>query len=340
MTVDEVVRYTAKRLVELLERELEHRKQKLLDELHRKTLVQIFIENRIYKRIEQCKTYEAVTKAVLDGVNKFRDQLRRDVTMEDVEMLLGVRIKRISLFDINKSRSDIDDIVKQLDEVNKNLGQLTKYAIAYLKKLIKDHKDAFPRRTKITSFEEVELRELTANELSMRWDRDNGYFGSQVDGELQFKCSSLDKLIFVWGDGRYKLMTPPDKLFVDRNLVYVAPFDRDKVMTLVYTHHGVAYFKKFTFGGTIMNREYRCTLDPAEITLFEDQPVEELYVKYAPVKNLRIKQQLFDVRDALVKGAKAKGNQMTVKKIRALSTEQPRGWDTSDDAPKGAMVKL
>lgn len=338
MNVEEVVRYTAKRLVILLERELEHEKQKLLDELHRKTLVQIFIENRIYKNIEQCKTYEAVTQAVFDGVNKFRKQLRRDVTLEDVEMLLGVRIKRISLFDINKSKSEIDDIVHALDEVNKNLGRLTQYAIGYLKTLIKQYKDAFPRRTRIAQFETVELRELTANELTMRWDKDSGYFGSQVDGEAVFKCSSLDKLIFVWDDGRYKLTTPQDKVFVDHNLLYAAVFDRDRVMTAVYVHHGVAYFKKFAFGGTIMNRDYSCTLDDSKIILFTDQPVEQVYVKYAPVKNLRIKQQMFEVKDALVKGAKARGNQMTVKKIRSIATEQPRGWDAADGSPRGAMM--
>ncbi|MCB1069596.1 MAG: DNA topoisomerase IV subunit A [Verrucomicrobia bacterium] len=339
MTVDEVVRYSTKRLVILLEQELAYEKQKLLDELHRKTLVQIFIENRIYKDIEQCKTYEAVTQAVLDGVNKFRKKLRRDVTMEDVEMLLGVRIKRISLFDINKNRQELDDIVKALDEVNKNLGRLTQYAIAYLKGLIKTYKDAYPRRTQIEQFEAVELRALTANELSMRWDRENGYFGSQVDGEVVFKCSSLDKLIFVWDDGRYKLTTPQDKVFVDHNLLYAAIFDRDRVMTAVYVHQGVTYFKKFAFGGTIMNRDYSCTQDDSKIILFSDAPVEQVYVKYAPVKNLRIKQQVFDVKEHLVKGAKARGNQMTVKKIRAIATEQPRGWDTSDGSPKGAMLR-
>ncbi|HMP73411.1 MAG TPA: DNA topoisomerase IV subunit A [Kiritimatiellia bacterium] len=340
MNVEEVLRYNTTRLVDLLQRELELERQRLLDELHRKTLVQIFVENRIYKDIEQCKTFEAVRKAVLDGVNRFRHLLRRDVNDDDIDMLLEVRIKRISLFDINKNRKEMDDIVAALEIVEKNLGQLVKYAVAYLKTLIKTYKDQFPRRTRIGAFEAVELRALTANELTLHWDRENGYFGTGVDGEEHFKCSSLDKLILVWDDGRYKLVPPPEKLFVDHNLLYAAIFDRDRVITLVYTNGSIAYFKKFTFGGTIMNRDYACAPEKSEILLFDDTTPEQLFVKYAPAKNLRIKQQIFDLKQALVKGVKARGNQMTVKKIKSLHTAKPRSWDDNDDAPLGAMLSL
>ena len=339
MTISEILKANTAQLKLLLKQELELEKKRLEDELHRKTLVQIFVENRIYKKIETKKTLPDVHKAVLDGVNKFRNQLKRDVTKEDVEMLLEVRIRRISLFDINKHKKEMDDIVKALEEVEKNLKRLTSYVVRYLKALIKTYEKQYPRRTELESFEAVEVRELTANELSIRWDREKGYLGSEIDGESLFKCSSLDKIILVWGDGRYRLMPPPEKLFVDKNLLYCALFDRDKVMVMAYTHNRITYFKKFKFGGTIMNREYMATPDKSKVLLFDAENPSELYVKYAPMKNLRIKQQIFDIKDALVKGAKARGNQMTVKKIKSISTTQPRGWDGADDAPKGAMLK-
>lgn len=340
MTVDEILRYNTDQLVALLKRELELEKSRLLDELHNKTLVQIFIENRIYKDIEKCKTYEAVQQAVLDGVNKFRHLLKRDVTMDDVEMLLEIRIKRISLFDMNKNRKDMDDIVAALDTVEKNLGKLIPYTIAYIKDLIKKYKDEYPRRTKITTMEAIEVRELTANELSIKIDKDGGYLGTDVDGEELFKCSSLDKIIVVWDDGRYKLITPPDKLFVDRHLTYAAVYDRDKPMVMAYTHNRVTFFKKFSFGGTIMNKDYLCTPEKSEVVYYSDKSPEMLFVKYAPAKNLRIKQQIFNIKDALIKGVKARGNQLSVKAIKSVTDTKPRGWDDNDDSPQGAMMSL
>ena len=340
MNVDEILRYNTDQLVALLKRELELEKKRLLDELHTKTLVQIFIENRIYKDIEKCKTYEAVQQAVLDGVNKFRALLKRDVTMDDVEMLLEVRIKRISLFDMSKNKKDMEDIVAALDEVEKNLGKLIPFTIAYIKDLIKKYKEAYPRRTKITTMETIEVRALTANELSIRMDPQGSYLGTDVDGEELFKCSSLDKIIVVWDDGRYKLITPPDKLFVDRHMTYAAVFDRDKTMTMAYSHNRVTYFKKFAFGGTIMNKDYECAPAGSNILYYSDKNPEMLFVKYAAAKNLRIKQQIFNIKDALVKGVKARGNQMSVKSIKSVTDVKPRGWDEDDDSPQGAMMSL
>ncbi len=340
MTVDEILRYNTDQLVHLLQRELELEKTRLLNELHTKTLVQIFIENRIYKDIEKCKTYEAVQQAVLDGVNKFRHLLKRDVTTDDVEMLLEVRIKRISLFDMNKNKKDMDDIVAALEEVEKNLGKIIPFTIAYIKELVKKYKADYPRRTRITTMEAIEVRELTANELSIRIDKDGSYLGTEVDGEELFKCSSLDKIIVVWDDGRYKLITPPDKLFVDRHLTYAAVFDRDKPMVMTYTHNRVTYFKKFNFGGTIMNKDYLCTPEKSDITYYSDKSPEMLFVKYNPAKNLRIKQQIFNIKDALGKGVKARGNQLSVKSIKSVTDTKPRGWDEDDDAPQGAMMTI
>ncbi len=339
MDVKEILEHNTKQLVELLKRELELEKKRLLDELHAKTLVQIFIENRIYKKIEECKTYPEVQKAVLEGVNKFRNLLRRDVTHDDVEMLLEVRIKRISLFDMSKNRKDMDDIVVALGEVEKNLGKLIPYAINYLKNLHKTYAPLFPRRTKITRFDEIEVRELTAEELTMKHDKANGYFGFGVDGDEQFKCSSLDKVIFVWADGRYKMMPPPEKFFVDKNLVYAALYDRDKVMTIVYRSHEISYLKRFQIGGAIQNKDYMCTPEQSKILLFADDDPKEIFVVYEPAKGQRIHQQIFGTSEIAVKGAKTLGVQMTIKEVRNLGTSKPRNWDDNAEGPKGATIK-
>ena len=330
LTVTEVVKFYAKQLKEILEKELEWEKNRLLDEFHNKTLVQLFVENRVYKLIEECKTYEEVQKAVLKGMNKFRKKLKRDISTDDIEMLLGIRIKKISRFDINKSQKDIGDVLDALKEVEANLKQLTRYSVRYLKALIKKYKDQYPRRTKVESFEHVELREITASECKLYYDPKAGYMGDAVKGEELFACSSLDRVMIVWKDGRYKISVPPDKLFVGKDMLYCAVYDREKVMTCVYTSGGVSYFKKFTFGGCILNKDYLLAPPKSKVILFDDTGPDQIFVKYKVVPKLRIKQQIFNLKDLSVKGAKAKGNQMTVKAINNLGTKVLKNWDDAD----------
>lgn len=337
MNVDEVLRFNTQQLLRILKAELELEQARLLEEIHRKTLVQIFVENRIYKDIEECESLEAVRKAVFDGVAPFRDQLERDVSDEDVEMLLGIPIKRISRFDINRNQDEIRSLRERLVEISKHLKRLTSYAVAYLKRILKTY-GAAERRTKIRAFQTVEVRELTRTELSLQYDREKGFLGHAVKGEEFLKCSSLDKVLLVWGDGRYKMMAPPEKLFVDQNLIYCARFERDREFTAVYTHHQTSYMKSFTFGGAIQNKEYRLAAEPSEIRLFVEGTPEQLFVRYRKQKRQRINEQVFEPSSVPVKGVKAKGAQMTMKKINQISVTRPRNWPDSAGQPAGAML--
>jgi len=340
MTVDEVLRENTKQLLDILEKELILKKNKLLDDFHNKTLVQIFVENRIYKDIEQCKTYEAVIAAVYKGLEPFKKQLKRKIVDEDIEMLLGVRIKRISLFDINKNRKDIEGILAELAQVEKDLKGLNGYTIRYLKNLIKQYKDDYPRLTKATGFKEVEVRELTATELQIKKD-ENGFIGTGVKGETILECSSLDKLIVIWTDGKYMVMPPPEKLFVDDSLERCEIFDRDKQFTAVYTDARITYLKRFQVGGAIMNREYYMTQgEKSKLQLLADGTPDAVYVKYNPAKNQRISQQKFKPAEIAVKGVKSRGNRMTTKSIKYIGVEPGRWWDKDAEAnaPDGVLL--
>ena len=340
MTVDEVLRFNTTQLLDILEGELNLRKAKLLDDFHQKTLVQIFVENRIYKKIEECKTYEAVVTAVHSGLKPFKKRLKRVITNEDIEMLLGVRIKRISLFDIEKNRKDIDDILAELAEVEKNLGALNGYTIRYIKRLIKDYKDQYPRCTESTCFKEVAVRELTSTELQIKRD-ENGYIGTNVKGETLIECSSLDRLLIIWKNGQYKIFQPMEKLFVGEELERCEVFDRDKQFTLVYTDSRITYLKRFKMGGAIMNREYFMTLgEKSKLQLLVDGSPEAIYVKYRSAKGQRIHQQRFNPADISVKGVKSRGNRMTTKSIKYIGIEPGRWWDQNDAGvmPDGVLL--
>ena len=209
MTITQILQKNVDRLMFLTKRELEIRLGELDDLFHARTLDRIFIEERIYKRIEKETTYEGVQKTVIEGFKPFRKELRRDITLDDVERLLQIKIRRISQFDINKNREEIKNIVKEEAEVKDNLAHLRAFVVKYLKGLLKTYGKKYPRCTRIVdAFKEVDVRAITASELTIRYDKENHFVGSGLKGgDELFKCSSLDKLVFVWKDGRYK-MTP------------------------------------------------------------------------------------------------------------------------------------
>jgi len=341
MAISEILKRNTDQLLQLLKQELEIRQGELQEEMHHKTLEQIFVEERIYKRIEECRTHELVQQAVQDGFKPFRRRLERDVTGDDIERLLRIPIRRISLYDINKNREEIGNIKAELLQIAENLKGLRGYAVKYLKRLIKEYQDLFPRRTTRATFGEIEIRSLTATELTIKIDREGGYIGHDIrGGETLFQCSSLDKIIVCWEDGRYKMLPPPDKFFVDQNHIYIARFDRDRQMTCVYTQkdHGFTYLKRFTFGGAIQNKEYRLAPDNSEVRLLVEGTPETLYVRYRPAKSQRIHHQLFTPSEAIVKGVAARGIQMTSKGISRLDTQKPKGWEDDAESPRGVLL--
>ncbi|MEN8255906.1 MAG: DNA topoisomerase IV subunit A, partial [Verrucomicrobiota bacterium] len=214
------------------------------------------------------------------------------------------------------------------------------YAIRYLKRLIKEYKAEYPRRTEAASFKEVEVRELTATELQIKRD-ENGYIGTNVKGETILECSSLDKLLVVWTNGQYKVMPPPEKLFIDDSLERCEIFDRDKQFTAVYTDSRITYLKRFKIGGAIMNREYFISQgEKSKLQILIDGTPEGIYVKYNKAKGQRIYQQRFNPADIAIKGVKSRGNRMTTKSIKYIGTEPGRWWDHDEEnaAPDGVLL--
>ena len=382
-TVSHVLRANVDQLLALNKRELEIREGELLDEQHRKTLVQIFVEERIYKRIEKCTTAEAVKAEIYKGFKPFADRLVRPIADPDVEMLLGVPIRRISLFDINKNREEIEGILKELDQVRKDLKGLRRYTVRYLENLIKKYefhdvevevepeakpakkgaKDAarpakskkrkfktvtvprFPRLTKVEAFETIDVRAVTATKLDICYDPETGFLGPSMRGfEPMFTCSSADKLLLVWSDGRYKVIPAPekDKVFVDKDLLLATVFDRDRLYTCVYTEKEVPFscIKRFAFGGVIQNRDYSLLPEPGTIRLLEEGTPPTIWIKFRPAKGQRILQKKFDpAQEVIVKGVRARGKQITTKPISAIAggDKPPRFWDDSLATEKGGL---
>jgi len=336
MTVSEVLRENTARLVATLRRELELKAALLQQELHSKTLVRIFIENRIYKQIEQCRTNEAVAEAVEKGFKPFRRQMQRDLAAEDIETLLGVRIRRISLFDIHKHREEMDKIKADLDETRGHLKNVTKHAIAHLEALLEKYGPLHPRLTKSSRYDEVDAREAAFKAFKAAYDRESGYVGHKVSGEeFKLDCTKFDKLLLVFRDGHYKVVELPEKMFVGPDMVFCALPERDRVMTLAYTNRDASYLKRFTFGGTILNKEYFCIPPKSRILFFEPETPAELFIRYKAAPYQKINQQTCNPSQVEVKGPKTRGRQISIKEVAAINSKPPRGWD-----PEAATTKL
>lgn len=329
LTVSEVLRENTAQLLALLRQELTLREQKLQDELHFRTLERIFIEERLYKQIEKCRTAEAVQAAVVKGFQPFARELRQPLTEADVERLLQVRIRRISLFDIQQHRAAMDRAKADLARTRQELKHLTKYAIAHLEALLKTYGAQYPRlTTKSARHEEVDLKAAAFKAFKVSYDRKSGYVGHRVNGdEFKLECTKFDKVLLVFKDGTYKVTELPEKLFVGPELFYCGLPDREQIFTCAYTDRKASYLKRFKFGGAILNKAYLCIPEKSRLRFFTPGTPPVLYVRYKPAPHQKINQQTCDPAKIDVKSPKTRGRQISIKDVSSITPAPTRGWD-------------
>ncbi|NOY74283.1 MAG: DNA topoisomerase IV subunit A [Kiritimatiellaeota bacterium] len=315
MSVSEVLRRNTEKLLEYLRRELEIELAKLEDAFHDKTLAQIFIENRIYKKIEECETYDLVLKEVHKGLKKFRDLLKRDVSDDDIEKLLAIPIRRISLFDINKNRKDIDDILKRIDQVFKNLKRLTSFAIKYLKNIIEKYASSFERKTEIESFDRIDKQAVALNNIKVGWDRKNGYVGTAVRSDERVTCNEYDHLFCVERKGTFKVIAIPDKLFIGR-LYYFTKYDKNQTYYIVYSDKktGKFFAKQSKIDKFITDRVYSLCPNGCKLEIITTRP-NSVYEFEVDVRAKDKRKLLFNLSVAAERSAKARGQLIASKKV-------------------------
>lgn len=320
-TVTEVLETLTQRLREQIKAELELELEELEAKQHWLTLEQIFIENRVYKEIENAKTAEAVVKAVYGGMKPFADLFIRPMNDDDVERLLGIRIRRISAYDIEKTRRDLDDIVRALRDCNRKLKQLTKTTIAYLEGLIEKYGDQYPRRTKITSFELIAKEEVAIANIKLSYDPETGLFGSAVKGSrYQMTVSEYDKILVVKGDGTYVIMDPPEKTFIGKQVFAVELFDKDAGTVLSYVYRDPeknAWAKKVHITGFIKDKEYDLIKDgKGKVDKLWLGSVSHLvHMLFEPKKRQRVTEAWYNMEDLDLCGLAARGTRLTNKAV-------------------------
>jgi len=318
--VTEVIQHHAKQLVSILTKELELERSELKEKLHQRTLERIFIEERIYKKIEDMKTAETVIAAVIAGFKPFAAEVgSRGVSDEDVDRLLKIPIRRISLYDINKARAEMKEIEARIKEIGKYLKDIVAYAAAFLDGVIAKIKaneelGGGKRKTKEGRFDKVDVKEVVKKDLQLRYDAATGYLGTSIaGGEVVADVSTFDRVLALRRNGTFTVMDLPEKTFVDKGAWYVGVADKDAlakiVFTVIYKEEGTGYpcIKRCQIEGWIMNKEYSIAPDGAEIIHIDTRDKFTINVSYQPKPRVRVLKETFKAQDYLVKGLKAGG---------------------------------
>jgi topoisomerase-4 subunit A len=328
MPVSQMLERLTKRLREQIKAELELDLSSLEDRQHFLTLEQIFIEHRVYSRIEKAKTAEAVRKAVWDGMHEHRKLFVRPMVVEDVDRLLEIRIRRISAYDIERNRREIAEVQAAIKDCQRKLRRLTDTTVAYLESLLQKYGPRWPRRTKVVSFEAVSKREVALSNLRLSYDPDTGFFGTAVRGtKFQLQVSEFDKILVVDNEGTYRITVPQEKLFVGKGAHAIDVFDEEKgaVLTVLYRdEERYAWAKKVAIKGYIRDKAYRLAKEGSRVDrviLGESDRI--VHLRYAPHKFQRLKEDVFDLRDLEFSGLAARGKRMGSKPVAGISLEQP-----------------
>ncbi len=330
MGVSEVLCYLTDLLRELIRAELQHELGELADRKHWLDLERLFIENRIYKRIESATTAAQVVSEVRKGLKPFLKELEREVTDEDIDRLLKIPIRRISQYDIDRNRSEIGLTVAAIKEAKAKLRKLTETTIAYLEGLLEKYGARYPRRTEIRSLEAVDVRAVARQNIKLAYDPATGFFGSEVKGtRFQLTASEYDRILLVSRDGSFRIIAPEAKVLIPSPVIHAEVFDQERgaPFTVVYRDADkIAWGKKVHIKAFIRDREYELVKDKAGRIdhLVPGDCSDTVRVDFVPAKRQRVHEAEFDLGELELTGVTARGRRLAPKpaaKVRRIRSD-------------------
>ncbi len=340
--VSEMLKISTARTVELLRQELEIQLAELEEQWHFLSLERIFIENRIYRLIEEETTKEGVISAIDEGLKPHIKHLKREVTEEDILRLTEIRIMRISKFDSNKAQDKIEALEGDIEQVRHDLANLVDFAIAYFTKLKEKYGKGRERQTELRIFDDIEATKVVLRNTKLYVNREEGFIGTGLKkDEYVADCSDIDDIIVFLRDGNMMVTKVSDKTFIGKDIIHVAVFDKtDKrtIYNMIYRDgkSGPAYIKRFNVSGITRDKLYDLTNESkgSQVLYFSCNPNGEAEVITILLRQIgSIKKLKWDVdfADIAIKGRASKGNLVSkypIKKIelkeKGISTLKPR----------------
>jgi len=343
LSVSEILKISTMQTKELLRRELEIKKGELEEKWHHASLEKIFIENRIYRDIEECESFEDVIIAIDAGLKKFvatpsdplkagdaRIMMMRDITEDDITRLTEIKIKRISKYNKFKADEMMAQLLADLEQVKFDLEHLTEFAIAYFERLLEKYGKGRERRTIISSFDTIEIKEVVANNAKLYVDRVEGFIGMGMKkDEFVCDCSDIADIIAFTRDGKFKVVRIADKVFVGKDILHTAVWlksDDRTTYNMIYLDgkSGKAYAKRFNVTAITRDKEYDLTQGSkgSKVLYFTSNPNGE-----SEIVNIQLTQSStakkkvfdFDFAELAIKGRASQGNVVTKYPVRKVT---------------------
>ena len=339
MKVNEILKICVEQTVALLKSELEIRRDELMEKILFSSLEKIFIENRIYRDIEEVDTFEKVIDTVDKGLKPHKKKFYREITRDDILRLLEIRIKRISKYDSFKADELLKDLENELKETLHHLKHLTEYAIAYFTNLLNKYGKGRERKTVIKEFQTVTAIEVIANNQKLYVNREDGFigYGLKKDDKTEFvtECSDLDDIIAIKRDGKAKVSRISDKVFMGKDILHVGVWkkgDERMVYNMIYTDgaSGKSFAKRFAMPAITRDKEYAVGTDNpnTKVHFLSANPNGEaqlVEVKLSQSSTARKKIFEFDFSELEIKGRGARGNTITKYPVRKVDKLEDLG---------------
>ena len=340
--VTEMLKSSTDYTVHLLKRELEIQLHELEEQWHFASLERIFIENRIYRDIEEEETWQGVIKAIDLGLKPHVKHLKRAITEEDIVRLTEIRIKKISKFDIDKAKQFIEGLEEKIAQVKEYLNNLITYAIDYFKRLKTTYGKDKGRKTEIRSFEDIIATKVVIRNTKLYVNREEGFVGTSLrKNEYVTDCSDIDDIIVFKKDGKMIVTKVASKTFVGKDIIHLAVFkkkDTRTVYNMMYRDGkgGASYMKRFSVTGVTRDKDYDLTPGKSNtmVHYFTANPngeAEVVTVLLRAVGSIKKLKWDIDFADLAVKGRGVRGNTITKFAIRkvefkssGVSTLKPR----------------
>lgn len=333
--VAEMLRISTERTKSLLKQELEIKKRELEEQWHFASLEKIFIENRIYRDIEECETWEAILETIHKGLKPHIKHLLREVTDDDVTRLTEIRIKRISKFDGFKADEKIAALEGEIDKVKHHLEHLVDFTIEYFKELKKDFGEGRERKTEIKTFDTIDRTKVAVANAKLYVNKEEGFVGTGLkrgEGDFVQDCSDIDDIIVFRQDGTMIVTRVSSKAFVGKHIIHTAVWkkgDKRRVYNCIYRDGkaGKIYIKRFSVTSITRDREYDVTKGTkgSEVLYFTDNRNGEAEVVTVFLRAMqRVKKLKFDLdfADFNIKGRTAAGNQVTKYPVRKIELKE------------------
>ena len=331
--VREILKISTDNTKDLLKKELEIQLNELETQWHSISLERIFIENRIYRDIEEKTTWDEVLSTIESGLAPFKSKLKKDVTVDDIKKLTEIPIRKISKFDLNKVKDKLDSIEINIEEVKNNLNHLVEYTIQYFTHLKKHYGKERKRMTKIDEFNELDKKTISIKNYKLYVNKAEGFVGTSLKkDEFVCDCSDLDDVIVFTSDGIMKVVKVDSKVFVGKDIMHVSLFNsksKEIVYNLIYRDgkNGTSFMKRFKVSGVIRDKEYNLTQgkDGSTVLYFSTNNKDEADVvtvylrKRASLKKLKWE---VDFADLSTKGRDSKGNIVTKYNVRKVSYKE------------------